>query len=369
MPHGRSDYTRRAAAGFLVALALHAPMLGGCTARKTADPVAEEIHRWSAYLRADTSSGEIAAQVRAAAAPLVAEAESALAHGQRLYALQRLAPARTNLAGWLYASRRPEGERAEFDRFEAEWKRMATELRAELAPTAPDAFARIEPAAIRAFAETAMPQVKVYYDASLDYGRSTTPEFGLIYLGVAEAQRQFVAFLRSLPSRRSGRAPPLRDLAIELDSLETQLLEAYRPPASIDLHPQFIAASSLLKEARELNAMGLRRGALLRYLQTSQRLALLGTPATPSAADVIEPRLREAESRLAVGVDHTIARVFLEAAAVDLRATPPESSHVVAAAVVDEVLPRYFAALGPAPQAPPAPTPEATVTLVRWPYT
>jgi hypothetical protein len=36
---------------------------------------------------------------------------------------------------------------------------------------------------------------------------------------------------------------------------------------------------------------------------------------------------------------------------------------------VSDVLPKYFAALAPAPPVATLPDPEVTVTLVRWPYT
>jgi hypothetical protein len=41
----------------------------------------------------------------------------------------------------------------------------------------------------------------------------------------------------------------------------------------------------------------------------------------------------------------------------------------IAAAIATDVLPRYFAALGPARPSPARPAPRVTVTLVRWPYT
>ena len=65
----------------------------------------------------------------------------------------------------------------------------------------------------------------------------------------------------------------MRRLSDELDALEGELLSAYKPPASIDRHREFIAASSTLKEARELDAAGLSYGALLRYLQAVLRVA------------------------------------------------------------------------------------------------
>jgi hypothetical protein len=145
-------------------------------------------------------------------------------------------------------------------------------------PPRPDELAGVQPAALRALGEAALPQLRVYYDASLEYGRNTMPDSGLFYLGSAQAQRDFVAFARTLAERSSARAPAVRALEPELDALDKEMLAAYRPPLSIDKHPQFITASSLLKEARELDAARLRYGALLRYLQAAYRFAPCASP-------------------------------------------------------------------------------------------
>jgi len=47
----------------------------------------------------------------------------------------------------------------------------------------------------------------------------------------------------------------------------------------------------------------------------------------------------------------------------------PGTAPPVAVSIATDVLPRYFAALGPARPAPPKPAPTVTVTLVRWPFT
>ena len=76
------------------------------------------------------------------------------------------------------------------------------------------------------------------------------------------------------------------------------------------------------------------------------------------------------EARLrARGVDHTVGRVFLEAAQSDLLEHATDGKAVAAAAVAADVLPRYFAALEPARPQPPRAAPRVTITLVRWPYT
>jgi hypothetical protein len=158
----------------------------------------------------------------------------------------------------------------------------------------------------------------------------------------------------------------LRSLRTDIDSLDRAVLATYKPPASIDSHPQFIGVSALVKEARELDAAGLREGALIRYLESALRFAQIG--AKPLPRTDIEARLREFAPRVRDrAMDHSIAEIYLEAAESDLETNPSDAK--VASAVVTAVLPRYFAALAPAiPPSQPAAA-RATVTLVRWPYT
>src|SRR6202035_5658668 len=266
------------------------------------------------------------------------------------------------------AGRPRPAERRSEPAFEAEWARMGGVLRADLGAPSAAAFDGVRPAAARALGEAALPQVRAYYQASLDYGKSTEPASGLYYLGLAQAERELAAFCRTLSAPSSLPPPPVRDLHAELDALEGELLAAYRPPASIARHGEFIGASSTLKEARELDAAGLRYGALLRYLQAAQRVAALRPPSpTPLdlAAGALARRLRELDARLAAsGVDDSLGRLFLETAEAEAAASPS-----AAAEIAGDVLPRYFAALAPARPEPPKPAPRVTVTLVRWPYT
>jgi hypothetical protein len=231
----------------------------------------------------------------------------------------------------------------------------------------------VRPAALRAIGEASLPQAGVFYHASVEYGRSTTPDSGLYYLGAAKGQRDFVSIVETLgeagaftgPARHTP--PPVRDVSGELEALQDDLLAAYRPPASVDRHREFIVANSMLKEARELQALGLRHGALLRYLQASVRVAPLraGAPA-PDAS--LPNRLKALEPRLG-GADHSIGRLLLEWAQADLAEHATDGQALVAAAIASDALPRYFAALEPERPRPAPPSPSVTVTLVRWPYT
>ena len=304
-------------------------------------------------------------QLKEGVGPVLGRAEEALVAGRRMLALQRLAPAFANVAAAEYLKSLPATTRADVSAFEVEWTRRGPEL----AAPRPNAGAGLKPAAVRALVEASVPQAKVFYDASLEYGRSTMAAAGLYYLGSAGGQLAFADFCRSLDEPAAGTEPKLRSLGPDIDALERTLLAAYVPPASIDRHAEFIAANASLKEARELDAAGLRFGALLRLLQAALRLA--PPPAVPPAPAEIARALAAARARLSGGVDHSIARIFLDSADGDLEAAEakPGTPPMVASAIVSEVLPRYFAALGPAPRPTPRPDPVATVTLVRWPYT
>jgi hypothetical protein len=388
---------RSVALAALTALAALVTAPASTAVAPSADPLAAEIERWSAYLKTNTATDEMWVDVKQATEPAMTRAGDALRAGRRLLALQRLAAARVDLSAWLYLAGRPAGERKEDAGFEAEWARMGKTLKADMGTPSPRALEGVRPAALRAIGEAALPQIKVYYDASLEYGRNTMPDAGLFYLGSAQAQRELIAFCRSLAASPSGvtptgrtarRAPPLRDIGADIDTLEDDLLALYRPPVSIDRHVEFIVAGSALKEARELNAAGLRYGALMRYLDAARRVApLRPAPAAPPAssstaapapaADALAKQLADLDARLSSGdLDHSLGRLYLEMAQADLDAPPPARAPAaapapgaVAAAIAGDVLPRYFAALAKASPQPPRPAARVTVTMVRWPYT
>lgn len=344
--------------------------LGAAGTADSRDPLATEIDRWSAFLASKTSADdENWTQVKQATEPMLNGARDALKNGRRLIALQRLGSARMYLAAQKYVDDFPADKRNDEAAFEADWTRMSGVLKADLGPIPSGAMEGVRPAAARAMAEAALPQVKGYYDSSLEYGRNTMASTGLFYIGTAKAQRDFADLCRSLSPPAGPPAPPLRALGAELDRLEKSLLEAYHPPASIDRHPEFIGASATLNEARQLDAGGLRYGALHRYLQSALRIApLVAGPARLDDA-AVRARLQEFAARLSSGgVDHSIGQLWLETAQSDLAADGdkvPDS----AAAIAGDILPRYFAALTPAAPGPPPAPAAVTITLVRWPYT
>lgn len=333
------------------------------------DPLAAEAVRSSEVLRSHNETQGIWAEVKKGSQPILARAEEDLRAGRRVVAVQRLANVRASLATASYLGGRS-AESKDTGAFEVEWTRMGGVLRDHLGKPSPTALEEVTPAAVRALGEAALPQVRLYYESSLEYGRNSMPGDGLYYLASAQAQREAISLFRDLSTPSERRVPPLRALKAELDGLQADILEAYRPPASIDRHSEFINASATLKEARELDAAGLRYGALLRYLQAAQRIAPLRPDPPALDADALAKRLAELDQRLAAGeLDHSLGRLFLETAQADIAAAAPGTVPPSAVLIAGDVLPRYFAALEPARPAPPKPEPQVTVTLVRWPYT
>jgi hypothetical protein len=336
--------------------------------RSQPDSLAAEIARWSALLASDSRTDALWLDAKKNGQPLLAQAEEELGHGRRLVALERLAAFRQSVGAALYASERPALERKDVAAFEAEWKRVGGVLRDVVSPDGggPD-LADIRPAFVRALAEASLSQAREFYEASLEDGRNTEPQYGLYYLGAAQSQREFVDIARAWTASPGLRSPSLRALRPEIDALQSDLLAAYHPPGAIERHAEFIVASAALKEARELDAAGRRHAALLRYLQAAQRVAALRPPVASGQTDV-NRRLAESAGRLDPAIDHSVARFFIERAESAL-ASSTSANDAVAAAIATDVLPRYFAALEPPPKAAPAPDPRVTVTLVRWPFT
>ena len=335
------------------------------------DPLAAAIAHLREKLRAATPLDEESDQVRAGAAPYLAHAEQALAGGKRWLALSRLALIWSNLEAIDYRAAIPGEQRSQMTSLEQEFARLGPELSEADTQASRPTFEGV-PAAARAVGEAALAEVPVYYAASLDYGKNTAPEYGLVYLGAARAQLE----LARLAARLTEPAPvgaPLapRSVAAELDALESELLAAYTPPASIDSHSVFIRISGLVKQARELDAAGRYHGALYKLLDARMRLSRLEHPGRTLNVDETERRARAVETELAAKkVDSSLALLFLETARFSAADPDPAAKGgEVASAILEDVVPLYAAALGPAPERPPAAKPEATVTLVRWPYT
>jgi len=334
------------------------------------DPLVVELARLRAIVDDPSRTFELWNQIKPGSAAALADAERALADGRRVLALERIVAARNQLSAAVYMGDRLATAGKDLAGLEAEWTRLGPTLRTDLASSAASSLAPVRPAILRALAETSVAQARIYYDASIEYGRNTMPESGLFYLGASLAQHDWVATAPAWSGSTPGTPPSARGLRQELDALQGALLAAYRPPASIERHREFITASATVKEARELDAAGLRFGALLRYLQATLRVAQLRSSPVGTDPATLRERLRAAEAKLSTpGVDHSLVRLFIEQANAALDRATDGAVPPAAPVVLDAVLPAYYAALAPAaPAAPRAPA-SVRVTLVRWPYT
>jgi hypothetical protein len=353
----------------LVVLAAALLALPGATpASRDGDPLRSELERWAAFAHDTSATDAFSRQVKPGAVPVLDLALAQLDHGRRWYALHRLAAVYANLGAAERMASRTKADLGE-PAFEREHARLSRELAPDFMPPTGATFAAVTPGVVRAVAEASYLQMRPYFDSSLDYGRSTQPEFGLFYMSAALAQRDFAAFCRTLSAPASRRAPVLRSIRPEIDRLQSEMIAEYRPPLSVERHSEFIAASSALKEARALDALGLHHGALLRYLQAVARNApLRAKPAVPPPDSITAALARFAERFASGDIDHSIGELFVQLGQVDAESAPG-TSPALASAIVSEVLPDYLAALAPAPRAPRPATAAVTVTLVRWPFT
>ena len=367
----RKALTRTAPAAVFAVLLTAIAAVGGA-AGEGGDPLAAEIERWSVYLKNNPSTDDMWAQVKQSGGPMLVSAEEAMKNGRRLLALQRLAAVRVNFAASDYLAQRPEADRQPAA-FEAEWARMGGVLRDDLGAVSPAALDGVRPAAVRAIGEAALPQVR-----ELLRGQPRLrPQHDDAVRPLLSGRRAGAAgFCRLLPEalvacgreplRRCGRCAPSSTRSRPSFSRRT----GRRP--SIDRHSEFITASSASKEARELDAAGLRYGALLRYLQAVLRFAPLGPALPPLDAAALGKRIGGARLAAVNGKDRQQHRPYLLRKARSPTSRESSQRKEPRDGGVDRSASCFRATLRrssrPRPEAR-RPAPLVTVTLVRWPYT
>ena len=334
------------------------------------DPLATEIARWKDFVRTNPATDEDWKSLKEIVEPVIVRADNELTKGRRFSALHLLALVRANLAASKFLEDHPAEMRKQLDLFEQEWQKVGKSLAPVLeGKERPDLNGY--PAAVRAVAEASYSEIKVYYDASLEYGKDTEPQYGLYYLGSAQGQYDFTKFCKTLQSTDKNKTVTFGNFENEIESFEDTVLAAYKPPLSIDQHPIFIRVSAMIKQAHELYDAGSYYGALYRYLEARYRYFRALEPGQAINAEQAAKRAQEFENRFnQTSVDNSIGRLFLELGLSEVEDTSPNTQGGTNARVIfDDVLPHYFSALEPAKVKRPAVTPVATVTLVRWPYT
>jgi hypothetical protein len=312
----------------------------------------------------------------------LAQAREALAAGRLYLGLEELGQVRSSLRGLETAVEARRAAQGGLPGFTLVWMKTSAELSARDREARGRAWTGT-PLAIRALAETAEGQTMPLLAASRAYAGVTSPGAGFYYLGEAKAAAEQAEFCHALRNPRPVAPFPLRSLLAELRGLQERTTAAFRPPRSIRLHGRFIRLNATLKLAFELDAARLYAGAMYQYLDAAEQLDLLDPAAVPAAEAISQegaPRpglpgaIAAMRSRLSrLPQDGSLAELFLERAeaVVDPRrgAAPSLEAQRTAAAIVERVLPLYFAALQPAAPRPQVTGKPLTVTLLRWPYT
>ena len=314
--------------------------------------VAAEIERAKAALEAAAPEQE-----RAAPVARLERARTALDAG-RLYLAAYLTE-----AGWEGASNwtfvKASSDITTDAAFVRKWTAMG-----EPRPQPRPRQARV-PSLVEAIAAVAEARGPSTYQASRPYGEDSGLFGGLYYLSDSHAVMQFAALIRSWDWPEAGTAPPFRSIANEIGAFDVEMTTAYEKMERAN-HPTYISASAALKQARTLNEQGRFGGAVFEYLLSRYLFAALRGPAASAATPAL---IADARSALAGTVDHSIAELFFQLAEEAL-AGGSDAQRRNAAAVLEDVIPAYRAAIAPASTTTTSAVPaQVTITLVRWPFT
>jgi len=303
----------------------------------------------------------------------LATAKDNLAAGRTLLGLAQLSFVGPDLTGLENVSGSAEILKSGGSGFEKEWKRRETQL-ADYNKRYTGMRWDGKPAAVRAIAEANWVETRALFEASRPYAAATKIQYGLYYLGRSQGNADFAFFCNGLNLKAQKPAPDYRSLAPEIEVLQSRVIAAYQPPASIEHHSEFIQINAAIKTAKELDGAHLYFGSLYKYLDATRLLAMLSAKPDPAQAQRLEADAADFRRQLAsANVDESIGEIFLEraeSAVAGFNADKSDTSKLKPAqAVLETVLPAYLAA-NEKPLPAPAPADHViNITLVRWPYT
>ncbi len=273
-------------------------------------------------------------------------AETALRDGRLYLSLHRLLQQRSVLVTIDYVGRKSGVAKDGLEGLDREWERVGAALAEKERVFSPASLKHL-PAAVRALAESSSARSRPYHQSSRLYGKNSRVQNGFYYLGASLARMDSALFCQNL---RFPPSAPTEMPSVEaaLAGFESEVLDAYRPPASIEHHKQFITANSALKLARELSQQGRPNGALLQYLDARLSFRLINPgPHDKQQLSSLQTKSRAVSARLGSSeLDHSIARLYWEVAEDALAAASEGGSsaeHMATAAIIlEDILPTYF---------------------------
>jgi hypothetical protein len=345
-----------------------------CLAQNSTDQIKAEIARLQHSLKDKPITSPAFPEISGTIQNSLSSADSALAAGLPYAALEKLGQANDLLQGVRLAVAQADTVKAGLPAFEAEWNKANLQLISSGAKARERGWSK-STLAFRAISETSQARVMPLLEGGRGFAVATHPQDGLFYVGEAQGESAFAAFVASLNEQRNIKPVPLRSFLPELHRLQEKTNAAFQPPRSIDQHPRFIALNGTLKLAGELDAAKSYAGALYQYLEATRHYGML--EATVPDAKGKENLKRSIVTKLSElqnsKQDDSIALIVLERAQTYLShpdgSAPSDDEWRSAQVIVDQVIPAYYQALKPAAPLKQTSGKTVTLTLVRWPYT
>lgn len=306
-----------------------------CAAQESSQLIAAEIARLKQVLT------ELPESDAATFRPVLEQAEQDVRANRPLAALFRLNRSASSIAAYQYRATHKEIEPRGIEALDAEWQRLGPALTAHEKQLAALPKARSNTAA-HAFAEASLTKVRPVYQAAKLYAREDTIASGLYYLGQTLGFLDFALYCRRLPLAPTRPALVLRSLAPELAELEKDVLAAYSKADVAAQQGLYNQLHATLKTAQDLNDERRYAGALFQYLEARRVLSLIkSSAATPAIAD-LQSKSAAFQTQLAARKrDDSLALLYWEVAQSALASGTPETQ-LMAATILNEVLPRYF---------------------------
>jgi hypothetical protein len=350
-------------------------ILASCAvAQDAATQIRNELERLQKFAAAQQADDQLWKDLKPGVDRFLTMANVSLRSGNLYYAVEAIGKANQYIVGYRWSKQDSEVLKKGAEAFQKNWKESHVAL-ASLEQTTRQKNWTGLPAAVRALVESHQGQVGPSLEGGRAFANLNDFPGGYYYLGEGRGNEESARFAASISLQRKGTAFVPRSILPELQKLQDRTNVAFVPPRSIEKHPQFIRLNATLKTAAELDAAKLYAGALYQYLQALSYFEAMDAPAPDAAKQgqlkaAIENARREAKTS---GRDDSIAELFVQRAEAliatksGVEASAEEWKN--AAAVVDYVIPAYYAALKSHAAQPVHNKDAVTLTLVRWPYT
>jgi len=322
---------------------LIAGLAHNCAGQTLSDQVLDRVNR----LRAIVPLAEVLKDQREQVLSSLSDVEASVRDGQNYLALYRLQTLWTGIQPVEYARSKAADSKEGPAQFERAWRRLSTELKSKEASIDRQMRAGL-PQAIRGLIEMCLIKSQAYYESSRPFGEDTQLRYGYYYMGVASAYLDFALMCLKTDFPGQLSAPASRSLGRELEQLDAKVVETYKQRDKPALVEEFIALSSNVEFAIQLERARRYDGALIAYLDAALKLGLLETPDQQAGSTAeLTARLDGIAARLGAGNrDNSVGMIYAASARLALAhattAARPSEDLKKAAVLIDRILPAYL---------------------------